>query len=148
MNFTKAVREVINEVRADLAGRFNKFQHDRYLKKRGWTEEQYQNYEDPDRNIRATRVKDYYCGYLHLHSFTSTRTLPWTEFGNWMDCYEEMNCWCKENCRDKFRSDILRVFKAPSTNHEWELNDIGGGDALFYAFKDSKDYTMFCLRWA
>ena len=38
MNFTDAVRELINEVKADLAGRFTKFQHERYLKKRGWTE--------------------------------------------------------------------------------------------------------------
>jgi hypothetical protein len=49
---------------------------------------------------------------------------------------------------DKFRSDILRVIKCPATANEWELNDIGGGDALFYAFKDSRDYTMFLLRWS
>jgi hypothetical protein len=147
MTFTDAVRELIDEVKADLAGRFSKFQHERYLKKRGWTEEEFQRIEDPDRNVRCSRVKDYYGGYQHIHSFTTTRTLPWTEFANWMDCYEQMNEWCKANCQGKFRSDILRVIKAPSTNNEWELNDIGGGDALFYAFKDSRDFTMFCLRW-
>ena len=142
------IRQIIDNVTESLKGRWDFYRHAAYLKKRGWTEEDYQNYEDPDRNIRATRIKDYYYGYAHTHAFTSTRTLPWTEFGNWMDCYEEMNRWCKANCKGKFRSDILRVIKEPSTGNEWELNDIGGGDALFYAFKDPKDYTMFCLRWS
>lgn len=144
---TDDIRRLIDNVTESLKDRWDFYRHAAYLKKRGWTEEEYQNYEDPDRNICATRIKDYYFGYPYTHAFTSTRTLPWTEFGNWMDCYEEMNRWCKANCRGKFRSDILRVFKAPSTGNEWELNDIGGGDALFYAFKDPKDYTMFCLRW-
>jgi len=145
---TDDIRRLIDNVTESLKDRWDFYRHAAYLKKRGWTEEEYQQHEDPDRNIRATRIKDYYYGYAHTHAFTSTRTLPWTEFGNWMDCYEEMNRWCKANCKGKFRSDILRVFKAPSTGNEWELNDIGGGDALFYAFKDPKDYTMFCLRWA
>lgn len=148
MNFTESVRAVIEEVKADLAGRFNKFQHERYLKKRGWTEKEYQQYEDPNCNRRATRLKDYYGGYPHFHAFTSTRTLPWTEFSNWMDCYEQMNQWCDTNCKNKWRSDIHRVINNPATSYEWELNDIGGGDALFYAFEDSKDYTMFLLRWS
>ena len=144
---TDDIRRLIDNVTESLKERWDFYRHAAYLKKRGWTEEDYQNYEDPDRNIRATRIKDYYFGYPYTHAFTSTRTLPWIEFGNWMDCYEEMNRWCKANCRGKFRSDILRVLKAPATAYEWELNDIGGGDALFYAFKDPKDYTMFCLKW-
>lgn len=147
MSVKDQIEEILRNVVEDIVNRWDFYRHAAYLKKMGWTEEEYQNYEDPDRNVRATRIKDYYGGYQHIHAFTSTRTLPWTEFGNWMDCYNEMNKWCKENCRDKFRSDILRVIKAPSTNNEWELNDIGGGDALFYAFKDSRDFTLFCLRW-
>lgn len=145
---TDDIKRLIDNVTESLKERWDFYRHAAYLKKRGWTEEQYQDYNDPDRNIRATRIKDYYWGYPYTHSFTSTRTLPWTEFGNWMDCHEAMNQWCRENCRGKFRSDILRVLKAPSTGNEWELNDIGGGDALFYAFKDPKDYTMFLLRWS
>ena len=141
------IKELMDNVLEELKDRWDFYRHAAYLKKRGWTEEQYQDYEDPDRDVRAIRVKDYYRGYPYTHSFTSTRTLPWIEFGNWMDCYEEMNRWCKTNCKDKFRSDILRVYKGPASGHEWELNDIGGGDALFYAFKDPKDYTMFLLKW-
>ena len=145
---TDDIKRLIDNVTESLKGRWDFYRHAAYLKKRGWTEEDYQNYEDPDRNIRAIRIKDYYFGYPYTHAFTSTRTLPWIAFENWMDCYEEMNRWCKVNCRGKFRSDILRVMKEPSTGNEWEINDMGGGDALFYAFKDSRDYTMFCLRWA
>lgn len=142
------IDELVKNVAEDLKGRWDFYRHAAYLKKRGWTEEEYQNYEDPDRNIRCSRVKDYYHGYQHIHAFTSTQTLPWTKFENWLDCYEEMNQWCKSNCKGKFRSDILRVIKCPATANEWELNDIGGGDALFYAFKDSRDFAMFCLKWA
>jgi hypothetical protein len=144
----KQLDELMKNVAEDLKGRWDFYRHAAYLKKRGWTEEEFQDYEDPDRNIRATRLRDYYRGYPYKHGFTSTQTLPWTKFSNWMDCYEEMNAWCKSNCRAKFRSDILRVIKCPATANEWELNDIGGGDALFYAFKDSRDYTMFLLRWS
>jgi hypothetical protein len=147
MTVLKKLEDLCQNVLEEMKGRWDFYRHAAYLKKRGWTEQEFQNYEDPDRNIRATRIKDYYCGYPYTHQFTSTHTLPWTEFANWMDCYEQMNEWCKANCQGKFRSDILRVIKAPSTSNEWELNDIGGGDALFYAFKDSRDFTMFCLRW-
>lgn len=146
MKILDQIEELMRNVAEELKGRWDFYRHAAYLKKRGWTEEEYQNYEDPDRNIRAVRIKDYYFGYPYTHAFTTTRTLPWTKFSNWMDCYEEMNRWCKTNCRGKFRSDILRVVKSPQ--NDWELNDIGGGDALFYAFKDPKDYTMFLLRWS
>lgn len=148
MNVKEQLEQIMNDVVESIKGRWDFYRHAAYLKKRGWTEEEFQLHEDLDRNDRATRIKDYYVGYQYTHAFTSTRTLPWIEFGNWMDCYEEMNRWCKANCKSKFRSDILRVIKAPSTGNEWEINDIGGGDALFYAFKDSRDYTMFLLRWS
>jgi hypothetical protein len=31
---------------------------------------------------------------------------------------------------------------------EWEFNDLGGGDYIFVAFNNEKDYMMFLLRWA
>lgn len=126
---------------------WNSYKHNKYLKKRGWTELDYQKHHDPDCNYRSTCIKDYYRGYPYFHVFTSTRTMPWTEFGNWMDCYKGMNDWCESNCLNKFRSDIHRVIKEPSNSNEWEMNEMSGGDALFYAFKDSRDYTIFLLRW-
>ena len=141
------LKELMDNVLEEMKGRWDFYRHAAYLKKQGWTEDEYQRYEDPNMNRKATRVKDYYQKYPHLHAFHSTRTLPWTEYAEWTECYNAMNKWCDSNCKEKWRSDILRVIKAPSTGNEWELNDIGGGDSLFYAFKDQKDYVNFLLKW-
>jgi hypothetical protein len=144
---TSDIKNIIVNLKASLRERWHFYQHAAYLKNKGWTEEEYQNYEDPDRNVRATRVKDYYRGYPHTVVFESSRGDPWTRYDSWIDAYSAIQEWCKENNQEKWRSDILRVFKAPSTNNEWELNDIGGGDALFFAFKNVNDAFVFKLKW-
>jgi len=141
------VRKLIDLVSESLKGRWDFYRHAAYLKNKGWTEEEYQNYEDPDRNIRCSRIKDYYHGYPYTVVFESSRGDPWTRYDTWIDAYNAIQEWCKENSQEKWRCDILRVFKAPSTNNEWTLNDIGGGDALFFAFKNANDAFMFKLKW-
>ncbi len=141
------VRRLIDNVAESMKGRWDFYRHAAYLKKKGWTEEEFQKYEDPDRNIRATRIKDYYHGYPYFCVFESSRGDPWTRYNTWLDAYQAMEEWCKENCDSKWRTDIHRVFRAVSTNNEWELNDLGGGDALFFAFKDVNDAFMFKLKW-
>ena len=44
-----------------------------------------------------------------------------------------------------WRTDIHRVIKDYWGN--LELNDIGGSDALFFAFKNQEDCFMFKLKW-
>lgn len=144
---TGDIKNILVNLKASLKERWDFYRHAAYLKDKGWTEEQYQNYEDSDRNIRATRVKDYYHGYPYTVVFESSRGDPWTRYDTWIDAYDGIQKWCKENCQEKWRSDILRVFKAPSTSNEWELNDIGGGDALFFAFKNVNDAFVFKLKW-
>ena len=146
MNVNAQISELMNNVAEDLKSRWDFYRHAAFLKNRGWTEEQYQYNNDPDRNERATAIKDYYHGYNHYHIWTSTRGSPWISYNNWNEGYEAINEWCKANCKDKWRQDILRVY--PDRQGNWYLNEIGGGDSLFYAFKDPKDYTMFILRWA
>jgi hypothetical protein len=42
----------------------------RFLKKHGFkTRSQYERFHDPDYNIRAPRIKDYYHGYPYIHRF-------------------------------------------------------------------------------
>ena len=147
MNIKDQLTELMHNVAEDIKNRWDFYRHAAYLKRRGWSEEQYQQYEDPDRNIRATRVKDYYQGYPYYVGFESSRGDPWTRYGTWLDAYQAIEEWCKENTEEKWRSDILRVFKAASTSHEWELNDIGGGDVLFFAFKNVNDAFVFKLKW-
>ena len=42
-----------------------------------------------------------------------------------------------------WRHDILRAEKY---NGEWQINEMGG-DALFFAFENERDFTMFVLKW-
>jgi len=139
------VRRLIDKVADDMKGRWDFYRHAAYLKKKGWTEEEFQKYEDPDRNISASRIKDYYHGYPYIVVFTTSRGDPWTRYLDWLTAYSAIETWCKENCEDKWRTDIHRVIQDYWGN--WEMNDIGGGDALFFAFKDVNDAFMFKLKW-
>ena len=144
----------MHNVLEEIKGHYDFYRHRAYLKKMGWTEEAYQKQTDPDCNLRADRVADFYHGYNHIYAFTTTRVAPFTDYPTWMDAYNIIQKWCWENCQDKFRDDILRATKQTGLGlngeeyPEWFVNEIGGGDVLFFAFKSSKDYTLFCLRWS
>jgi hypothetical protein len=142
---TSDVKNIINDLTFNLKNKWSFYRHAAYLKKMDWTEEQYQDYNDPDRNIRASRIKDYYHGYTHLVAFESSQGDPWSRYPSWIQAYNAIEEWCKENCEDKWRTDIHRVIKDYWGN--WELNDLGGIDALFFAFKDVNDAFMFKLKW-
>jgi hypothetical protein len=118
----------------------------RFLKKHGCENRaQYERMYDPDYNIRATRVKDYYFGYPYVHCFTDRdHTAYFVDLG-WCGM-PVIHQWCKENLKDKFRIDFLQVLKDSYTD-EWEVNGIGGGDYYFIAFKNESDMIWFKLRW-
>lgn len=139
------VRRLIDKVAEDMKGRWEFYRHRAYLKKMGWTEEHYQDVNDPDKNLRASRIKDYYHGYPHIVAFTSSRGEPWARYPSWIQAYNAIEIWCEENCEGKWRTDIHRVIQDYWGN--WEMNDIGGGDVLFFAFKDVNDAFMFKLKW-
>jgi hypothetical protein len=142
---TADVKNIISNLTNELKVRWDLYRHAAFMKESGWTEEQYRDFADPDRNTRATRIKDYYHGYPYIVAFESSQGDPWTRFGTWIDSYHAIEEWCKENCKDKWRTDIHRVIKDYWGN--WELNDIGGSDALFFVFKDVNDAFMFKLKW-
>ncbi len=139
------IRRLVDKVSEEMKGRWEFYRHRVDLKRRGWTEEQYQNYNDPDRNLRASRIKDYYHGYPYIVVFTTSRGDPWTRYPSWIEAYKAIEEWCKENCQGKWRTEIHRVIQDYWGN--WEMNDVGGGDALFFAFKDVNDAFMFKLKW-
>ena len=105
--------------------------------------------EDPNFNRMASRVKDMYHGYKYIYraeaaSFYQVRY----DYGpggvrfNFQDSAD----WCRENLIDKFRVDFLRVIQ-DSYNDEWYINEIGGGDYVFFAFMNEQDYLWFRLKW-
>ena len=89
------------------------------LRKEGFkTQAQYDRYYDPDYNIRATRVKDYFHGYPHLHCFENrTHQIYWWDMA--YDGSREIVEWCEENCQGKFRFDALRVIQG---YRDWETD--------------------------
>jgi hypothetical protein len=122
------------------------WQEKRFLKKHGCkNREQYDRLYDPDFNMKASKIKDHYYGYPYVHCITDRdHTIYFWDLG-W-DGWKVIHTWCKEHCKDKFRIDFLRVIKDSYTD-EWEINEIGGSDYIFIAFKDEIDMIWFKLRW-
>lgn len=130
----------------------------RFLKKHGCnTWEQYNHAYDPDIIRNATLISQYYHGYPYIHYFTET---PPAIHGDWRIWYRDMRYWCEKNCEDKYREDIHRVIREKglirneyddimiwTDIEDFSMNDVGGWDVLFFAFKSKRDLAWFKLRW-
>jgi hypothetical protein len=127
--------------------RYKQWRDRRFLKRHGvetWA--QYNRQYDPDINWRATRVNDFYHGYPYVHCFENHRH----EVYHWdvhLDGIYVLSQWCEDNCKGKFRFDFHRAMNAPGTAWEWHINELGGGDYIFAAFKDPEDFFIFRLKW-
>ena len=134
-----------------LKQRYANWQERRFLKRHHCeTREQYERRYDPDYNIRATRISDYYHGYEFVHCIVPRDHYAYKILwdygpGGYREGNHDILDWCRENCEGKWRADYLRVMQ----NYwgEWEVNEIGGGDYLFWAFQNEMDFMNFCLRW-
>lgn len=124
---------------------------------RGWSEERFlrhhrcdswKEYErkfDVDYNPRAHKIVEYYHGYPYVYCFENhDHEIYFWDLGR--DGMYVTNKWCEEHIKNKFRFDCHRV----SRDHDdyWIMDELGGGDYIFAAFKDSKDYVHFMLRWS
>jgi hypothetical protein len=137
-----------------IKSKYKDWKNARFLKKHGCaTWEQYHHGFDPDRNIVASRVADFYFGYPYWHVVENRdhymyRLLYDYGPGGYRYGYHDVVDWCKENIKHKHRTDLLRAMKYPSTSDQWEINELGGGDYLFFAFKNERDYLWFLMRWS
>jgi hypothetical protein len=137
-----------------LKARFRKWKAKRKLEKSGYKSwEQYRRNNDPGITWRASRVKDFYQGYKYFYCIENRNHHAYEliyDYGPGGIRYgaSDIYDWCEKYARFKCRVDEHRVIKYPSTGMEWEFNDIGGGDYIFAAFNDEKDYMMFLLRWS
>jgi hypothetical protein len=128
--------------------RYKQWRDHRFLKRHGvetWA--QYNRRYDPDIVWRATEIRNFYQGYPYVYCFENHRH----EVYHWdvhIDGTYVVGNWCDENCKDKYRMDFHRVMRAPSTGNEWHINELGGGDYIFAAFKDPEDFFIFQLKWA
>jgi hypothetical protein len=137
-----------------LRTKIKTWRDNRFLKKHGCeTWEQYNYRFDPDVVKPATRVKDYYHGYPYFYCFENHKH----DVYHWDVGYDGMyilSQWIDANCKGKYRFDFLRVFQQTpiglngAESSEWHINELGGGDYIFVAFKEHRDYTWFMLRWS
>lgn len=124
----------------------------RKLKKSGYKNwAQYRHNRDPNVHKYANHLDDFYKSYPYVYAIKDYSHYAYhavrdygpgrTTYG-----YEVMTSWCGEKVRWNYRVDIHRVWV-----NQWgkaELNDIGGSDIIYFAFKHEKDFTHFLLRWA
>ena len=139
----------------NIRARFKLFKNRRYLAKHGcktWLE--YHRINDPDHNPRASDIVEFYHGYPYVYCFEDYSHYIYSNTGT-NDGYETMTKWFQNNLQHKWRFDFMRVFAqtpvgldGPAGKHEFFINEIGGKDLIFVAFKDQRDYVNFLLRWA
>lgn len=120
----------------------------RFLKRHGCeTREQYDRRYDLDVQHRSTRIKSFYHGYPYVYCFENRSH----DIYDWDIHYDGVYVateWCKKNLKSKFRFDFHRATKTPDTTNKWEINELFGGDYIFFACQDPKDFTLFMLRWS
>lgn len=131
----------------DLCVRYKEWKDERFLKKHGcdsWKE--YNRKYDTDVHHRAAHVRDWYHGYSHIHVFKDAGNDIFVKYGDWLQGLGVMTTWCDEHCSGKWRYDIHRVLDE-TDYHGYMLNDIGGYDYVFFAFKNERDFILFRLTW-
>ena len=130
-----------------LKHKYSAWKDARFLKKHrcdDWA--QYHHRNDPDVCYGCSRIKDFYRGYPHQAVFCNANSDPFNQYGDWLQGLTEIKNWTKDNCTDKWRHDFHRVMR-DHWSGDWEMNELGGGDYLFFAFKSERDCLMFNLRW-
>ena len=131
-----------------LKERWKGYKEKRFLDTHGcktWSE--YEHRYDVDVGYMARWAHTYYHGYPHIwplepHGFNYGMHGVWP----YLDSVDKMIEWCERNCQGKWRNDWHRGFWDHQGN--FEFNGIGGGDIMFFAFKEETDYVWFKLRWS
>lgn len=147
------VKSCVANVVYFLKNKIKIYRDKRFLRKHGCDSWKQFNYVyDPDINMSAARVVDYYHGYKCIKCIDDANHFVY----HWdiaFDGVYVLSQWCDENLVEKYRIDFLRVEKINRTTcesnekKEWIMNQLFGGDYIFIAFKDPMDYTLFTLRW-
>ncbi len=135
-----------------LKARIRKYRAYRKLKKSGYTTwRAYRHNNDKGVAKYAQCVEDFYIEYPYVYSCPNPKHYAYQLIADYGPAgqyfgYEEMNDWCHEKIRWNFRCDCHRVWE--NSQGKMELNDIGGYDIIYFAFKREQDFTHFLLRWS
>ena len=124
----------------------------RKLKRSGYENwRHYKHNNDPDVNKYANHLDDFYYKYPYVYACTNPNHYAYELLydygpGGHRYGFHEIEDWCSDKIRWNYRVDIHRVWQ--DQWGKYSLNDIGGGDIIFFAFKREQDFTHFLLRWA
>lgn len=117
----------------------------RFLHRQGFpTWREYYRHHDTDINFRASKVKNFYFGYPYVYCIEDPNHTAY-DWNVGTDGITILSEWCDKNCKGKYRFDFLRVSRHSG---EWEIDELGGGDNVFVAFKEKRDLSMFLLKWS
>lgn len=126
-----------------LKERWKGYKEKRFLETHGcktWRE--YERKYDKDVGPMARWAHTYYHGYPYIFPLNPDRSV----IRGYHERTEQMVIWCENNCQGKWRNDWHRGFWDHQDN--FEFNGIGGGDLMFFAFKEESDYVWFALVWS
>ena len=131
-----------------LKQRWKGYREKRFLENYGcetWRE--YERKYDLDVGPHARWAHTYYHGYPQVVPIDPQKFIDWVRGGRYPyhDLVDKMTEWCEQNCQGKWRNDWHRGFWDAHGNYEF--NGIGGGDVMFFAFKEESDYVWFMLTW-
>lgn len=135
-----------------IKARIRKWLAERKLKKSGYeTWSRYRHNRDPDVQKYANHLDDFYFKYPYVYACTNPNHYAYELVrdygpGGVTYGYNVIEEWCSDKIRWNYRVDIHRVWQ--DQWGKYSLNDIGGGDIIFFAFKREQDFTYFLLRWS
>lgn len=135
-----------------IKARIRKWLAERKLKKSGYeTWSRYRHNRDPDVQKYANHLDDFYFKYPYVYACTNPNHYAYELLydygpGGHRYGFHEIEDWCSDKIRWNYRVDIHRVWQ--DQWGKYSLNDIGGGDIIFFAFKHEKDFAHFLLRWS
>jgi hypothetical protein len=135
-----------------LKARIRKWKAERKLKKSGYESwSQYKRNRDDAVNAYANDVDEFYTGYPYVYACLDYNHYAYSTLwdygpGGRRHGWHDMIDWCEEKIRWNYRCDVHCVWK--NVWGKMELNDIGGHDIIYFAFKHERDYVLFMLRWS
>ena len=131
------------ELIKQLKQRWKGYNEKRFLEShdcKTWRE--YERKYDLDIGYMARWAHTFYHGYAFQYPL-QTNTHP--HGSSYLATVDKMVEWCEQNCQGKWRNDWQRGYWDHYGN--FEFNRLGGGDIMFFAFKEESDYIWFKLTW-
>ena len=99
-------------------------------------------------NYRADRIKDMFKNFEHVIEVNPDKFFDPYEPLAWVPVQDaKQYFWPARELGTNAVWRYERVIKAPSTNNEWHVSELGGSDHVFVATNNKRDATMIALKY-